>query len=104
MNEIFFWCGIVLAVSFFIISIVLFLKLDIPQVISFYLRIGSYKLDMIPIGNNPIAYSGNEITSEQDTLILDMDKTELLNSAQNYATVLLDAENLTLSSSNKIAD
>jgi hypothetical protein len=92
MDEFLFYVGIVLSVTFFILSVILFFTQRIPSVIRFLLKISNRK---------PIKVSKKESTTvstrqainDTGTELL-QDQTELLNIAQNFATALLDVENV----------
>ena len=95
MNEAFFYIGIVLAVVSFIVSIILFFTENILEVIRYYRKVGSIKpIKAAKAGRPSIteAQAPAQVAEGRDTVLLENNETELLDIAQNYATVLLDAE------------
>lgn len=98
MNEIFFYAGLVLAGSFFILSVVLFFSQRIPAVIRYFFRMSKKKIKYSAVNENRVIYKSSGKTGQEDVtqLLVEPEKTELLEVAQNYATALLDADSTTL--------
>ena len=93
MNEAFFYIGIVLAIVSFIASIILFFTEKIPEVIRYYRKAGSMKPVKVAKAGRPSITEAQSSASEgRNTVLLENNETVILDIAQNYATVLLDAE------------
>lgn len=90
MNDIFFYGGIVLAISFFIASVVLFFTEKIPSVLRFYLRKDNKKVKKSAAKDIAVKDIINTETYNDATTVLEGDKTELLSVQDNSDTVLLD--------------
>lgn len=94
LNKILFYGGIVLAILFFILSIVVFFTQGIPTVIRYYLRKNNKKVIKFPQNKGDDVYKN--LSKEFKSKEIDkLEETELLSVAQNYATALLEADNST---------
>jgi hypothetical protein len=92
VNEFLFYVGIVLAIAFLILAIVLFFTQKIPEVIRFLLKIPNHRTIKISNNENITAFN-MKATNDTGTELL-QDQTELLNMAENFATALLDVESV----------
>jgi len=90
MNELLYYGGIVFTLLFFVSSVVLFFLLKIPRVFQFYMGNRGRR----PLKNQyKTASSSNTSRGGYDgTALLEGDETQLLDMAQNFATVLLGGE------------
>ena len=103
MNEAFFYIGIVLAVVSFIVAIILFFTENILEVIRYYRKASSIKpVKVAKVGRPSITEAQTQAQTPaqtpapapkgRDTVLLENNETVILDIAQNYATVILDAE------------
>ena len=98
MNEILFYAGLVFAAMFFILAVVLLFSQNIPAVIRYFLKMRNRKIKYSTMNENRVVYKSSGGTGEDNSTqtLVESEKTELLDVAQNYATALLDADSTTL--------
>ena len=109
MNEVLFYGGLLLAISAFVMAIILFFKNDILSVVRYYLK---YNVQYLKLKNSMPAQKkevkNKEEDLEKETELIYQELTELLSSeeeqieeteilgASSYATALLIADNTVL--------
>jgi hypothetical protein len=89
-----------MAIVFFILSVALFFTQKIPEVIRFKIKTKNQRFTKTQFAkgkqtySSPVGGSDETMMLDDGTVLLNDDQTQLLNIAQNYATALLDAENI----------
>ena len=103
MNELFFYGGVVLTIFFLVLSVVIFIKFKIIEVLKYYfMRVNKKKFDKSYISEFTRNIKAKTMGLRDSTEILgtantdskdgEEENTDILDIAKNYATALLDAE------------
>lgn len=93
MYEVMYYVGLVLSISFFLLSVFLFFYHKVPSVVRYFIKMGNKRVVNPDKARNS---SDNQTDSDNSTELLDDESTSLLDVAKNYATALLDADSTTL--------
>jgi|LSQX01.2.fsa_nt_gb hypothetical protein len=96
MNEVMFYGGIVLSVSFFILTVFLFIYNKVPYVIKYFIQIRRKKVFRTALVVNKV--SGVEASNVKlnKNISSENENTVLLDDVECYVTALLDDESTSL--------